>query len=490
MNKAVYVFLVILALGTSVVLAIMESTSYVYYDARSAYRVYLNGESIGIIDDKKELEDYINEKQELLKQKYNVENVYIPNGLKIREETTYNEKTETVENIYAKISSQEDFTINGYTVTITDKKETFKDKGKNKETTKVKEYIYVLDKKIFTEAVNDVVESFVDEKEYENYLNQTNQDTTKEGTVIENVYIKDQISIKKGRIPANETIYQTESDLARFLLFGTNEKNKIYKVKSKDTIKDIAYNNKMSTEEFLIANKDITDENALLYEGQEVVISYIDPRITVVEETNSVKKESVRYKTIEKVDRSMMPGHYIVLQKGQKGQSLITRKIEKQNGKITTALIANREVITEPVSRIIKTGGSVDWAWPTVSNYTITTYFGYQLRSDIGESSSRMHDGMDVAGLGCGSPIYATNDGIVTVAGWYQGYGQAVKISHSGGFESLYGHLNSVYVSPGQSVKKGQPIGAMGNTGYSFGCHLHFSTSKNGMLFDPLSLYK
>ena len=66
----------------------------------------------------------------------------------------------------------------------------------------------------------------------------------------------------------------------------------------------------MSTEEFLIANQDISDENALLYKGQEVVISYINPIITIVEETHSVKKESIRYKTIEKTDENLMPGHY------------------------------------------------------------------------------------------------------------------------------------------------------------------------------------
>lgn len=488
MNKALYVFLVILALGTSIILSIMESTSYVYYDAREVYRVYLNGDSIGIIENKKDLEDYINNMQQRIKQKYNVKNVYIPNGLNIKEETTYNEKTESIESIYSKISEQEDFTINGYTVTITDEKITYKDNDKNSESTKIKEYLYITNKKIFTEAVNDVVRSFVNEEQYNNYLNEI-KNSNQRGTTIDNVYIKDKISIKKGRIPVNETIYQTEADLAQYLLFGTNEKNKIYKVKSGDTIKKIANDNEMSTDEFLIANKDITDENALLYKGQEVIISWINPVITVVEESSSVKKESIRYKTIEKYDKSMMPGHYTVIRKGQKGQSLITRKIKKQNGKIVTALIVNKEVITEPISRVIKTGGSVYWVWPTSRNYTISTYFGYQLRSDIGETSSRMHDGIDISGLGCNTPIYAANDGTVSFAGWYTGYGQAIEITHADGYKSLYGHLNRIYVSNGQTVRKGQQIGLMGNTGYSFGCHLHFKTTKSGTLFNPLSLY-
>ena len=489
MNKAKYIFLTLLALAISIITVILQSTSYVYYEAQNVYRVYLNGNSLGIIESKKELEEYVNKKQEALKEKYNVDNVYIPQGLKIVKETTYNEKTESVQEIYNKISNEEDFTIKGYTVTITDMKESEKDQKGDTSTQKIKEYLYILDEKILREAVNEVVKSFVNDSEYEDYLNETKKDPKSIGESIENVYIKEQISIKKGRIPANQKIYQTKQELAKYLLFGTNDKNKTYKVKDGDSVKSISNQNKMSTEEFLIANQDITDENALLYKGQEVVISYINPRITIVEETHSVKKESIRYKTIEKTDDNLMPGHYEIIQKGKKGISKVTRKIEKQNGKITEALIVSSEVLSEPINKIVKTGSSVDWAWPTVSNYTITEHFGYVLRSDIGESAARSHDGIDIAGLGCGSPVYAANSGTVIQAGWYYGYGNCIQISHGNGIVSVYGHLNSVYVSTGQTVKKGQRIGAMGNTGYSFGCHLHFQLEKNGTLFDPLSLY-
>ena len=487
MNKFVKVFLIILAFAISVIASILESTSYAYYDARDVYRVYLNGDSLGLINSKQELENYINKKA--IKKKYNVDNVYIPNGLKIEKETTYNEKVEKVEDIYNKISNEEDFTIDGYTVTIVDTKEK-KGKDNKIEAQRIKEYLYLLDKKILQEAIDDVVKSFVDEKQYENYLNEIKKDQKSLGTMIENVYLKEQISIKKEKIPANQTIYKNEQELAKYLLFGTNKKNKTYKVKTGDNVKKIAYDNKMSTAEFLIANQDIKDENSLLYEGQEVVISYIDPVITVIEETHNVKKEKIRYKTIEKEDKNMMPGHSEVIRKGEKGESIVTRKIEKHNGKITQALIISTEVIKEPVNKIIRTGGDVEWVWPTVSNYTITEYWGYGLRSDIGETVSRMHDGIDVAGLGCGTPIYAVQSGTVTIAGWYYGYGNAVEINHGNGYKSLYGHLNSVYVSTGQTVKKGQKIGAMGNTGYSYGCHLHLKTEYNGNSVDPLSILK
>lgn len=133
--------------------------------------------------------------------------------------------------------------------------------------------------------------------------------------------------------------------------------------------------------------------------------------------------------------------------------------------------------------------GTGEWAWPTVKNYIITEYYGYGVRSDIGESTSRLHAGVDIAGLGCNSPIYAAQSGNIEIAGSYYGYGNAVMINHNNGYKSLYGHMNRVLVKPGTSVNKGQQIGLMGNTGYSFGCHLHFQVEKNGKTFDPLSLY-
>ena len=245
MNKAKIVFLTILALAISIITIILESTSYVYYEAQNVYRVYLNGTSLGIIESKDELEKYVNKQQEALKEKYNVDNVYIPQGLKITKETTYNQNTENVESIYNKIANQEDFTINGYTITITDLKESEKDQKGTVNTQKIKEYLYILDESILKEAINDVVNSFVDEKEYENYLNEIKKDQTALGETIENVYVKEQISIKKGRIPANQKIYQTRQELAKYLLFGTNEKNKTYTVKEGDSVKSISNKNKM-----------------------------------------------------------------------------------------------------------------------------------------------------------------------------------------------------------------------------------------------------
>ena len=91
--------------------------------------------------------------------------------------------------------------------------------------------------------------------------------------------------------------------------------------------------------------------------------------------------------------------------------------------------------------------------------------------------------------------IIAHSDGIVV---WVQtgqkndklsygdkSYGNAIKIDHGNGYETLYAHLSNVYVKKGNAVKKGDLIGYMGNTGRSFGAHLHFELRKDGKKIDP-----
>jgi murein DD-endopeptidase MepM/ murein hydrolase activator NlpD len=96
------------------------------------------------------------------------------------------------------------------------------------------------------------------------------------------------------------------------------------------------------------------------------------------------------------------------------------------------------------------------------------------------------HLGIDIAGAD-GSPVYAADSGVVTLAsnGWNGGYGNVIMIDHGNGYATLYGHLSQINVAVCQSVGAGQTIGAIGNTGNSFGSHLHFEVRENGGFVNP-----
>lgn len=100
---------------------------------------------------------------------------------------------------------------------------------------------------------------------------------------------------------------------------------------------------------------------------------------------------------------------------------------------------------------------------------------------------TRMHKGIDIAAP-WGAPVFAATDGVVQFAGRNAGYGNFIKLGHGGGFGTGYGHLSRILVRNGQRVRKGQQIGAIGNTGLSTGPHLHYELYRNGSAVNPRSV--
>ncbi len=99
----------------------------------------------------------------------------------------------------------------------------------------------------------------------------------------------------------------------------------------------------------------------------------------------------------------------------------------------------------------------------------------------------RPHEGVDLKGS-YGTPIASTGDGIVTFAGWQNGYGRLVIVNHNNGYETRYGHLSAIDVSTGQRVKRGQFIAKLGNSGISTGAHLHYEVRIEGIPYDPMTV--
>ena len=122
------------------------------------------------------------------------------------------------------------------------------------------------------------------------------------------------------------------------------------------------------------------------------------------------------------------------------------------------------------------------FSMPTTSR-RVTSNFGYRPRF------RRMHKGIDVK-VQTGDTIYAAFDGKVRIVRYERkGYGKYIVLRHENGLETIYAHLSKYLCDVNEEVKAGQPIGLGGNTGRSYGSHLHFETRVMGEAINPAFLF-
>ena len=158
-------------------------------------------------------------------------------------------------------------------------------------------------------------------------------------------------------------------------------------------------------------------------------------------------------------------GHYIAAQKNSYGE---IDNLIKNKEKLLAATPAIQPVSNKDLTRI-------------------ASGFGYRI--DPIYKTVKLHAGLDFAAP-LGTPIYATANGTVAVAGnTGNGYGNHVVINHGYGYETLYGHMSRVKVRAGQAVKRGEVIGWVGSTGKSTGPHCHYEVHKNGQKIDPVYFF-
>ncbi|MFB9410987.1 M23 family metallopeptidase [Dactylosporangium matsuzakiense] len=120
------------------------------------------------------------------------------------------------------------------------------------------------------------------------------------------------------------------------------------------------------------------------------------------------------------------------------------------------------------------------WILP-LHNYTLTSFYG--------ERWGRLHPGVDL-GAATGTPFVAAAAGKVILCRWNAGYGNNIMIDHGGGIVTVYGHASKLLCKEGQQVKAGDRLALVGNTGHSFGSHLHFEVRDNDKPIEPLAFMR
>jgi murein DD-endopeptidase MepM/ murein hydrolase activator NlpD len=260
---------------------------------------------------------------------------------------------------------------------------------------------------------------------------------------------------------------------------STNYKVTEYTVQSGDSVFAIATAHNIKPETLLWANYDTLQDNPESVRiGQQLNIPPTDGVYYKWQEGDTLESVAKKFDTtvddilnwpgnnIDLTSPDVKPDMYVMVPGGHREtvQWVIPQVARGQSG---TAAVSGSACGPGPV-------GGGWFMWPSPNHWV------------SGNEFWSGHLGIDIAASE-GTPIVAADSGVVTMAqgGWNYGYGNVVMIDHGNGFITLYGHLSQINVVPCQAVYAGQLIGLAGNTGNSFGAHLHFEIRLNGMFVNP-----
>ncbi|QCR34311.1 M23 family metallopeptidase [Lysinibacillus sp. SGAir0095] len=344
--------------------------------------------------------------------------------------------------------------------------------------------LYLKDQAAYEETIRLLKLQYVTAEELQKYEANASIETLPalkaDETRIKEIKLVEAISGDEAKIDPKQIL--TPAKAVEFLKTGSLEKE-VYAVQSGDVLGSIANTHNLTTAQILELNPDLK-EDSLLQIGQEINITVEKPllNVEIVKETNSLVE--MPFEKIIEEDDSKFKGETVVKQEGSNGQKEVSYLVSQINGAVVEKTVTKETVVSEPVNsitvvgtKVISSRGTGSFAWPAVGGY---------ISSHMGERWGSYHRGIDIA-RPSNYNIKASDNGVVTAAGWDGTYGQRIVINHNNGYETVYAHLSEINVSVGQVVPQGSVIGIMGSTGRSTGTHLHFEMHKNGALVNPLS---
>ena len=279
------------------------------------------------------------------------------------------------------------------------------------------------------------------------------------------------------------------------MLTQTREEIYEYTVKAGDSFNGIANKFGTTEEEMLKINPDINENNkTLLQIGQKIKVKTQVPVYGISTVMLETEEEVIPIPEEEIENLSQYKTYRKVISEGSEGKKTAAYKVYYQNG-----IEVKREpdpehdvIITEAVPRKVEVGtleSTADANCATGSfKYPITDSAYFSSPFGDRDYGSGHHYGIDIAAPS-GTPVYASDGGVVVQAGWNGGgYGNWVVIDHQNGFKTVYAHNSAVIVYPGQKVHQGQLVSLVGSTGDSTGNHLHFEIRLENKPRDPLGL--
>lgn len=323
-------------------------------------------------------------------------------------------------------------------------------------------------------------------------------DKYRTGSAKESVAFDKEISFVPGKYMVDSFV---DEDEMIEMLTSYKQIATYYTVVYGDSAAAIANKVDMTYEELSALNGGNFNAYTPVHIGDRIKITQEEPFLTVIVTREEHYNESFAYETIYNDDSTIFDGDKLEKRKGRNGERSVVANVSYINGVEVNRHILSRIVTKEPVTRIVSVGTKPrsantapaqtveagNYLWPVGGNGGKISCLPYMAQSGY-RHSYYGHMGLDIAAPH-GTSIYAAGTGTVTkvASGWNGGFGNMVTIRHDDGKETLYAHMSgfssTIYI--GKRVTMGECIGYVGNTGRSYGNHLHFEVRINGKRLYP-----
>ena len=297
-----------------------------------------------------------------------------------------------------------------------------------------------------------------------------------------------QVRIHNNYLSSNQDAWQK----TKKRLDELKSQKSILESKAQESVVEIYKKSQLKFLDSLVHSESATDYMDYLY-YQKKVIEFDRNLLTVLKtQSKDIEKYSVileeeskriadvqrKLKTIEKDISYQQNEQRVILSKLKKETSMYEsseRQLERESIKLIYKIA---ELSSNKKDNPDSTGKFV---YPVKAR--ITSPFGPRRHPIFGVRS--MHSGIDLAAP-YGTPVKASEGGLVIYSGWYGGYGKVVIVDHSQGYSTLYAHLSTVKAKVGDRIKQNQTLGYEGSTGYATGPHLHFEVRSKGKPKNPV----
>jgi murein DD-endopeptidase MepM/ murein hydrolase activator NlpD len=426
----------------------------------TVYRVYAEGELVGTLSRKSYLDSFLKKTyQDEYEETYPDSELQVGQDVSIVTEQTFRRYENMDAEICAYLKRSGMFSLKVTTVSLADD-------------TDVYDRIYVLNKKVFTDALDDFLCLFVSEDELSELKKGTEKsELNSYGSQTVSLKIEQKISYGTGYAPVDE-IYTEADDVFDYLCYGRNTTKKYDTFLGKDTLEGFAARHGLTKEELVRINPErlsMDDDTAAA--GISLCVTYLQSPLSVTVVRHRLAQETDEPDVSYVINDAMAADGQTVLQEGVEGSTNCLYEETWVNGVLMKGSLISSYDVEKKTDEIIAIrsdadvlSGTGEWIMPVEHAMILADFDAYE-----------GHEGIDLINLydRYGS-VLASDTGTVVMTGYDEEEGSYVIIDHHNGCYSHYGHLNDISVSIGDTVKRGQEIGQIGASGSAGGPELLF----------------